>query len=184
MTTEVAFLRAVNVGGHAPIKMADLKRVFASAGCKNVRSYIQSGNVIFEAPRGARAAIRRELEKRLAKLAGEQVAVAYRTLRELRQAADAAPFATFAAKGDSKWYVGFLVAPSKVRPELPLSFPKEGLEFVGMTKTEVFVVSRRVKNLYGFPNLAIEKELGVPATTRNWNTVTKIIALAGAESAG
>ena len=48
MTKYVAFLRAINVGGHTIIKMADLKQIFESLGLENVQTYIQSGNVIFE----------------------------------------------------------------------------------------------------------------------------------------
>ena len=57
-----------------------------------------------------------------------------------------------------------------------ISLPKERVEAIAMTDREVFIVSRRKKNgFYGFPNNFIEKELGVPATTRNWSTVTRIV---------
>ena len=184
MTTEVAFLRAVNVAGHASLKMTALRRVFESAGCTNVRTYIQSGNVIFDAPRATSAAIRQRIGRGLDKLVGEEVAVAYRTLRELLRAADAAPFASLEEKGDIKLYVGFLIARPRKAPTLPLSFPKDGLELTQLARREVFVVSRKVKGRYGFPNNLIEKELDVPATTRNWNTVKKIIALASERDVG
>ncbi|HEX6828594.1 MAG TPA: hypothetical protein VF104_06405, partial [Burkholderiales bacterium] len=79
---------------------------------------------------------------------------------------------------DVKLYVGFLTtAPSRV-PRLPFSVTKEGLDITRVTRGEVFIVSRRVNGRFGFPNLLIEKEYGVPATTRNWNTVLKILSLA------
>ena len=51
--TYIAFLRAINVAGHASLKMTDARDAFAAAGCRNVRTYIQSGNVLFEVPRRA-----------------------------------------------------------------------------------------------------------------------------------
>ena len=57
MSQYIAFLRAINVGGHASVKRSDLKDAFAAAGCAGVRTYIQSGNVIFEAPEDNTAAV-------------------------------------------------------------------------------------------------------------------------------
>jgi hypothetical protein len=75
--------------------------------------------------------------------------------------------------------VAFLSAKPATRPKFPLCLPAEALEAVGMKNQDVFVVSRPKKNgMYGFPNNLIEKELGVAATTRNWSTVTKIVAFA------
>jgi hypothetical protein len=64
------------------------------------------------------------------------------------------------------------------KPGFPLRWPKEALEAIGMTDLGVFVVSRRTPNgFYRFPNTFVEKELGVPATSRNWSTATKIIEI-------
>ena len=48
MSHYVAFMRAINVAGHASVRMSDVRDAFAAAGCRKVRTYIQSGNVIFE----------------------------------------------------------------------------------------------------------------------------------------
>ena len=81
MTTEVAFPRAVNVAGHASVRMTALKRVFESAGCANVRTYIQSGNVIYDAPRAEAAATRQRIGSGLGKLVGAGIRNSGRTLR-------------------------------------------------------------------------------------------------------
>ena len=77
-----------------------------------------------------------------------------------------------------KLHVVFLSRRPRNKPRLPLISSKEVLEAVKIVNREVYVVSGRKKNgMYGFPNNFIEHELGVPATTRNWSTVTKIVAL-------
>jgi uncharacterized protein (DUF1697 family) len=71
-----------------------------------------------------------------------------------------------------------------VSPRFPLLLPKEGLEAFGISGREVFMVSRRNPNgFYGFPNNFIEKGRGISATSRNWNTVTKIVKFAKGERA-
>ncbi len=184
LRTEVAFLRAVNVAGHASLRMTDLRRVFEVAGCKNARTYIQSGNVLFQSTRAASAALRRRIETGLAELVGQPVAIAYRTLEELRHVFAAAPFHSLEGDPDVKLYVSFLVVAPKKLPALPIESRKESLEVVGITKREVFVVSRRFKGRFGFPNNFVEKELAATATSRNWNTVRKIVAMAEGPGGG
>ena len=91
----------------------------------------------------------------------------------------AKPFKALGSASDTKRYVTFLADPPEKRPRFPLVSAKEALEAVAMKNLDVVVVSGRKKNgFYGFPNNFIEKELGVPGTTRNWSTVMKIVELA------
>ena len=70
----------------------------------------------------------------------------------------------------------FLSRPPARKLQLPLVDSKEALEVVAVADLEVFVVSRQKKNgFYGFPNAFVEKTLGVPATSRNWSTVKKLV---------
>ena len=178
MNTYVAFLRAINVGGHAKVKMSDLKHAFVAAGCKDVRTYIQSGNVIFEAPAGDTTALIQKIQIKLNELLGTEAAVVYRTRREVEGVVRAAPFKDIETTTDMKLYVAFLSQTPRSNPRLPLLSPKEALEAVQVKHFDVFIVSRKKKNGgYGFPNNFIEKAFGVPATTRNWSTVTKIAEL-------
>ena len=174
----VTFLRAINVAGHATVKMTDLKEAFVSAGCLGVTTLIQSGNVIFESTEKDTAALFQNMRAQLGDLLGGEPEMITRTVRELERMEERAPFKRLKAERDAKLYVAFLSrAPSsKLKPKFPLVFQKEELEAIAMTDREVFIVSRRKKNgFFGFPNNFIEKELGVSATTRNWSTVTKIV---------
>ena len=181
----VAFLRAINVGGHAVVRMTDLRDAFAAAGCKGVRTYIQSGNVVFESPSDDTAGLFERIRARLRDLLGAEPEVLFRTAREVEKLVAGNPFGALMTKPDVKLYVAFLAQKPRKKPAFPLRSAPEALEVIAMKGREVFIVSRRKKNgLYGFPNGFIEKALGVPATSRNWNTVTKIVAFAAKAAEG
>jgi uncharacterized protein (DUF1697 family) len=93
VNTWVAFLRAINVAGHGTVKMTDLREAFEAAGCRNVRTYIQSGNVLFEHPAKSATGFDRRIAARLLDLMGWEVFVMFRTARELQETFKAAPFA-------------------------------------------------------------------------------------------
>jgi uncharacterized protein (DUF1697 family) len=175
----VAFLRAVNVGGRSVVKMTDVQAAFAGAGCGNVTTYIASGNVIFDAPAAGAPALRTRVAGAMQDLLGAAPVIVYRTARELQALVDSSPFGALVDDRRLKLYVAFVLEKPQRKPAFPLSFPKDGLEAIGMVKSDVLVVSqRRPGGMYGFPNNWIEKELGVVATARNWSTVTQLAALA------
>lgn len=177
---QVAFLRAVNVAGHGSVKMADVKAAFEAAGCSNVATFIQSGNVVFTPPRAMTAA-RAKIERALARLVGRGVDVCWRSAGELAQLVDGQPFGAAVREPGAKLRVTFLARkPAKKAPPPPPSLARQGLEVVGVEGGNVLVVCRSVKGRYAYPNVAVESAFGVPATTRNWGTVVKIAALAAA----
>lgn len=176
MKTYVAFLRAINVGGHAIIRMTDLRNAFAAAGCENVRTYIQSGNVLFDVPDGDARAVLKIIPIKLRELIGQEPGILYRTPRELGKLAAASPFQDAEPEPETKRYIAFLAQRPRQRPVLPFYSANEALDVVAMTNLEVFIISRRKQNgFYGFPNEFIEKAFGVLATSRNWTTISKIL---------
>lgn len=178
MSAHVAFLRAVNVAGHEVISMSDIQQAFVAAGCKNVRTYVQSGNVLFEVVEGeVDAPLKRKLRKRLADLAGPQASIVFRSAEDLEAMARTTPFAGVADDVDAKFYVAFLERKPTSMPKAVLSSPKEALDVIGVQNLDVFVVSRPEHGRYGFPNTLVEKRFGVLATTRQWSTVSKIVGL-------
>jgi len=176
--THVAFLRAINVGGRAVVKMADLQAAFARAGCRQVRTFIASGNVLFDAPARLPATLRTRITAELVAVFGKEPGVCYRTVAQLDALIDSAPFGTRVSDTSLKLYVAFMDRlPAKV-PALPTIVEKELVEIVAIHGADMLIVSRRKPNgMYGFPNACVE-DLGVRATTRNWNTVTKLAAFA------
>jgi len=173
----VAFLRAINVRGHSQIAMPDLCEAFAAVGCRNVTSYGSAGNVLFETSVAAPEALFKKVTARVRALAGGEPSIVFRTIRELDAAARAAPFAALVDDKAIKLYVVFLAERSTRKPTLPIVDERERLELVGVHGAHAYVVSRRKPNtlMYGFPNSFVEDALRVAATSRNWNTVSKIL---------
>ena len=179
MTRHVAFLRAINVAGHARVTMDALKKRFAAAGCEDVRTCLHSGNVLFILPDGRSTRVFERIRSGLRRDVGADLVVLFRTWRELEGIARDAPFREFEGDPDVKCYVAFLSARPARQPTLPLVSLKERLEAIALGGLEVFLVSRRKANGgYGFPNNFIEDELRVIATTRNWSTVKRILQVA------
>jgi uncharacterized protein (DUF1697 family) len=178
VTTYVAFLRAVNVGGKGLLRMADLVDACGAAGCRNVRTFQAAGNVIFEASPARLPAIARRMQQRITALLGAEAGLTIRTATELHAILRTAPFGELTADRALKLYVVFLCAPPRAKVVFPFSNATEALEAIGGRPREVFVVSRRKPRglFYGFPNAFVEDAVGVPATSRSWSTVARIVA--------
>jgi uncharacterized protein (DUF1697 family) len=166
----VAFLRAINVGGNAIIKMADLKKMFEAAGLENVQTYIQSGNVIFESDEDADN-FTKQIERQLENAAKYKIHIFVRTVREVQAIAEKAPFT---AKEGEMAYVTFLdKKPDKKSQQELLSFQSEADDFAFKGR-ELYNLRRdREKSI--FTGNFVEKILKMPATTRNLTTITKIV---------
>jgi uncharacterized protein (DUF1697 family) len=167
----VAFLRAINVGGHAIIKMADLKKMFESARLENVQTYIQSGNVIFESEESDADSLEKQIERQLEKAAEYKIELFVRTIREVKSIAEKSPFK---AKDSEMVYVTFLnKKPNKEVQQALLSFKSEADDFAFRGR-EVYSL-RRDREKSVFSNNFLEKILKMPTTTRNLTTVMKIL---------
>jgi uncharacterized protein (DUF1697 family) len=179
MTRYVAFLRGINVGGKRLIKMEDLRRVVESLGLKNVRTFIASGNVLFETAQTNREALTRKIEKKLLTAFGHDVPVVLQTIDELKDLLRAGPFKKIKPSADVMMCVTLLVAEPKAGPKLPFKSAIENLEILVIRNHAAFILCRRKKNgMFSFPNNFFEKEFGVTATTRQWNTINRIVDFA------
>jgi uncharacterized protein (DUF1697 family) len=180
VTTHVAFLRAINVGGRGTLRMGELRGIFAQAGARNVRTVIQSGNVVFEAAARSAPSIVRDVRASLVQKGTSAPEIVTRDLDEIARLVASEPFGSLRPVGNLKLYVSFLARAPQLPPVLPLVSVKEALEVVKIAGRDAFVVSRPKRpRFFGFPNNFIEEQLGVPATTRNWSTVIAIARLAG-----
>lgn len=172
----MALLRGVNVGGKNKVPMERLRASFAELGLGGVESQGHAGNVRFDAPRATAASLAKRLAAHLRASLGLETVVIVRRLAALEALVESAPFAEIPAKADVKRYVAFLAGPPRSRPKLPLVADEDGLDLLALRGEDVLVLSRPIGDgHYGFPNALVEKLYGVPATTRNWNTVVKLV---------
>ena len=180
----LAFLRAIDVRGQASVHAAALVTAFESAGCTDVRTYIQSGNVAFRPPAGQSAAVFASIRVALRRVLGETPIVLFRSARELAALVDANPFEGVQHEPPAKLYVGFLSRRPWSSVETPIEWPEESMTVTGAIGREVFIVSRpKPDGFYAIPNPLIESALGVPATTRSWSMVSKLVELTREEYA-
>ena len=165
MPTYVALLRGINVGGRRKIAMNDLRAPFEALGHTGVRTYIQSGNVVFAAKAGSAANVRSAIEQRLEHDFGFAVTTLLRTNKELATTLGRNPFGADA-------YVTFLEhAPDSARVKA-IDTTRFAPDEFAVHGREVFV---RCPNGYGrtkINNAFFERALAAEATTRNYKTVT------------
>ena len=177
MIKYAAFLRAVNVGGKNLIKMDELKKIFLSMELKNVSTYIQSGNVIFESPAMDENVLSKNIENQLHKNLSGDVLVFIRSFEQLNSIVKSDPFKKLTFKAPTKLYITFLKAELKQKLKLPYLSTKKDVEVIQIKDREIYCITHEIKGQYGFPNPFIEKEFGIKATTRNWNTLIKVYNL-------
>lgn len=167
MTTFVALLRAVNVGGTGKLAMSDLKAICEAAGCRSVRTYIASGNVVFDSARSEKG-VQSILHKGLLAHAGKPVEVIVRSAAEMQEVLARNPFAR---RPPRETVAIFLDAPPS---------PKALDDVSGMVNEEIRLGAREIYVHYG-PTMGTSK-LKIPAakrgTARNMNTVAKLAAMA------
>ena len=168
-----AFLRGINVGGHRAVAMSDLRAVFSGLGLGNVRTLLQSGNVVFTTSDGA-ARLRSILEATCAERLGHDISVILRTEPEMKKVVARNPFGQ-AAGQPAKVHVVFLADKPTAAAAAKLDKQRGAPEEWVLDGRHVYV---------WYPNGAgqskLRLDLGVPATARNWNTVTKVLDLMNA----
>ena len=173
--TYLALLRGINVSGQKSIKMAELVKLFESLKFKNVRSYIQGGNVIFDSPSLNSLALTSQIETAIKKKFGFDVHVILRTSDELKKIVAGNPLLKEKNIQTDKLHITFL----KVTPDKNLISKLEMNE----ASNEKYIIKNReiylcCPNGYGktkLNNMAFEKKLNVIATTRNWKTTTTLL---------
>jgi uncharacterized protein (DUF1697 family) len=178
MPTYIAMLRGINIGASKRVEMARLRKMFESLGFKNVRTYIQSGNVVFQG-RGAAAGLAVKVDQAMQAEFGFGALVIARTEEEMARAIENNPFVNQSRKEPAKVHVCFL-------SEVPAAEAVKKLEALA-TKTEQVKCAGSESYVYHVDGLGkakvlthgvLEKVLAVKVTMRNWNTASKLFELA------
>ncbi|HVS10249.1 MAG TPA: DUF1697 domain-containing protein [Planctomycetota bacterium] len=172
----VALLRGINVGGKNVLPMAALAEIFSRTGCADVRTYIQSGNIVFTASSEMAERIPGLVPTRIAERFGIRPPIVLRSSAELRRAAAANPFLKAGAAPDSL-HVAFLAdLPHRARRSAldPRRSPGDSFALRGR---ELYLHLPNGTARTKLTNAYIDSTLGTTSTLRNWRTVLKLLEL-------
>ncbi|OGD21240.1 MAG: hypothetical protein A2W03_10635 [Candidatus Aminicenantes bacterium RBG_16_63_16] len=172
-----AFLRGINVGGHALIKMEELKKAFVNMGFENVRTLLASGNVVFETLQSDKEMLTERIETELKNLFKKNINISLRSVDSLKALRSADPFRGIKVTPDIRLYVTFLSGKAKPRTiTIPFAPARGEFRILRVAPREVFSVVDLSKGKGTTEAMNIlEKEFGSDVTTRNWNTILKIL---------
>lgn len=178
MPTYVALLRGINVGGNKKVAMADLKKMLEKMKYENVRTLLNSGNVVFDAPTTPLKKLNTTLEAQFEKTFGFTSAFIVRPMSELEKLIKLDPFKKITVTKDIRLYVSFLPDTPKSALKIPYVSPDKDFTILAVTDGEICSVLDLAKGK-GTPDAmgVLEKEFGKNMTTRNWNTVMKLTHL-------
>lgn len=171
----IAFLRAINVGGHT-VTMDALRTHFLTLGFEGVETFIASGNVIFDARSGDRAALERKIEAHLRKRLGYEVATFLRTDAEVAAIAGYQPFTPAQMRAAKVVYVGLLAAPLSASARKTLMGFESDNDRFHVHGREMYWLCKTGQAESKFSNAVFEKRVGVRATFRGANTISRLAA--------
>lgn len=178
MQTYIALLRGINVGGHNKIIMADLKRLFQSLGYTNVTTYIQSGNVVFQSKEINTSTIEKSIIETIEKEFGYAIKVLVLRKNDLEITFNSNPFIQDANNYDFKKLCATFLEKTPTKEGIlkvqKLAAPEEQLFFIEKT---VYLYCPNGFGRTKLSNNNIETKLKIAATSRNWNTITKLVEL-------
>jgi uncharacterized protein (DUF1697 family) len=178
MTVYISLLRGINVGPQKTVKMEELVALYESLDLENVRTYLRSGNVLFDSGDPEPEILAATLEEQIIRTLGFPVKILIRTAADIRQITTNNPFLQEDAKDPKTLHVTFL-------SDLPSAVLLDDVNMI-KDETDRFVIRGRevylsCPNGYGrtrFSNTFFERKLGLAATTRNWKTVMALAAMA------
>jgi len=176
--TVIGLLRRINVGGHHKVGMSALRALCESLGLSDVQTHLQSGNLVFRTPKRDLPRLRQLLEEAIEKEFGFHCDVVLRTTAELKEAAAINPFAARPDLDPSKLAVHFLAGTPSAEAlahTLAIQCDPEELCIHGR---ELFIY---YPNGMARPKLSmplVERTLKISGTSRNWNTVRKLVEMA------
>jgi uncharacterized protein (DUF1697 family) len=174
MARYIALLRAINVGGRV-VTMDRLRRAFVAGGCREVETFLASGNVVFES-RARAATLEHTIENRLTDALGYQVVAFVRTDVELAAVANHVAFPAQAVARAAALNVGFVREPMGLAAAAALTRLETPLDRFHVQGREVYWLCRVRQNESTFSNAVFERALGIRATFRGISTVTRLSA--------
>jgi uncharacterized protein (DUF1697 family) len=172
----LALLRGINVGGHHKVPMEVLRKEFLKLGFTNVMTLLNSGNVIFEATETSTDELEKVIAESLQKALGFPIPVLVREADAMLHILHLEPFKNINVTADTRLYVSFLKQETTVDLKLPWLSDDQTYLILDVADKTIYSVLElsTTKTPKGMD--ALEKLFGKEITTRNWNTVSKIVA--------
>lgn len=174
MQTYISILRGINVSGHKPIKMDALQKMYADLNFKNIQTYIQSGNIIFQNKKTTHKDLEKKIAKNIFEEFGFEVPVIVKELGELTTIVKNNPFVNKRNEDLTKLHITFLSQePEQINVEKIKGGQYQSDEFILIGST----IYLFCPNGYGntkLSNTFFENKLKVVATTRNWKTTNEL----------
>ena len=177
MASYAAFLRGINVGGHHKVPMAQLKKCMEEMGLGNVKTLLNTGNVVFESDVAESAELELLIEGKLATDFGFKIPTMVVTRHEVDGWISDNPFVRVKLHDDIRQYISIVRAGMHPKGDFPVVYDDGAftiLSILGRAVTSVLDLSL-TKTVKGME--ALEKLYGKDITTRNWNTIVKVSKL-------
>ena len=178
MPVLISMLRGVNVGGHNRINMTALRALYESLKFADPRIYVQSGNVIFRSKEKISPALAKKIRNAIEREFGCRPEVILRTTDELRKAIAASPFASRRDLEPGKILVTFLATEPGPEAHATLHNLKSYPEELHLKGRELYIYFPDGAGRSKLPWSSVEKLWKTTGTARNWNSVTKMLAIA------
>jgi uncharacterized protein (DUF1697 family) len=180
MNTFVSLLRGINVSGQKSIRMAELQALYESLHYRNVTTYLQSGNIVFDSDEPDRIAVAGRIQAAIERAFGYAVTVLLRDRDDFQRIVDHNPFLGARQEDPAKLHVTFLAAALPAAAWASLPAPPDTADEFSPHGGEVYLFCPDGYGRTAFSNSYFERRLKLAATTRNWKTVTALHALVGA----
>ena len=177
MPKYIALLRGINVGGNNIIQMADLKSCFEDMGFSDVRTYIQSGNVIFSAKESVSDRLTSKIEKGLSARFKYSASVVVVSHAELREIVANAPKGFGSAPAKFRYNAIFLKKPFIPKTAIKYVTTREGVDAVYVGKRMLYFSNLMERASQSRLSRITQTPVYAFLTIRNWNTTTKLLAL-------
>lgn len=177
MTTFVSLLRGINVGGNKTIRMNALKALYEKLGLEDVRTHLNSGNVVFAA-KGTSAKVAKLLEDAVEKEFGFRPAIIVRSANDLAKLLERNPFPDMAKEDPGHLLVMALAGKPRADAKDRITKSYSGPEEIEVAGEDVYLTYPKGIGKSKLTIALLEKHLGVTGTARNWNTLTKLLAIA------
>ncbi|MEO7978699.1 DUF1697 domain-containing protein [Flavobacterium sp.] len=177
MTTHLALLRGINVSGHNMMKMEALKTMLKNIGFQNIRTYLQSGNVLVDTDEESASKVGFMIKQEIFKTFGHEVPTVVITKRDLELCFKNNHFLKEKEVDTKKLYVAFVSVALKNENINDLKISQFKPDEASIDGNRIFIKYAVGAGKTRFDQKYIEKKLNVTATIRNWNTVTNLLQL-------